>query len=589
MLDRLSVKTKLAFVCGILILLTVVVVITGLLMFNDIKQYADIRFQITIMSESYIGEVSAFRAYLFNGDSKFIEEHNQNNEKLHNILSGLKTNVNNPKILSLLNQFELLESKWKEISTDFIEKRKQVDAGLLSMQDLTTDFNNSSGPQLVREVDALDEKIKDETTSLIESTSQLPYVIMYSVLAVSLAIGVILTLLISRSIATPLRKLQEVVEVTSKGDLTSKIEINRSDEIGQLVTAFKRMTSSLTELVGRVVGTASDVSTVTQQISTSTEQMNASVQQVTGTVQQIAKSSQSQARSTEEINQSIEKLNQNMKELERKAQVTSESSQQVRKIAENGERSANEATDTITKMTRISEETRERIKSLVERSSQITSILGVIRKIADQTNLLALNAAIEAARAGESGKGFAVVADEVRRLAENSAKAVEDIDKQIQQIQEEAKITVNGIEEGNKQVVAGRETIIQSLENLKEISTTVQETVRSITSINSLVKDQVLTVEEIRNSTYKIASSAEENASGTEETATAMEEHSAGMEEIASATLNLNDLSEQLLDLIKTFKIPQQSEIIAPIQLMHKTVLPKKTKSTQIIHSKTGV
>ena len=588
MLDRLSVKTKLTFVCGILILLTVVVVISSFLMFNDIKQYADIRFQVTTMSDSYTSTVSAFRAYLFTGDSKFLDDYNQNDEKLHNILSGLKTNIDNQKILGLINQFELSKNKWKETLTSLIEKRKQVNDGLLSLQDLETDFINSSGPQLVREITTINEKIKDETTSLIESTSQLPYVIMYSVLTVSVAIGVVLTLLISRSIASPLRKLQAVVEVTSKGDLTTKLEINRSDEIGQLVTAFKRMTSSLTELVGRVVGTASDMSSVTQQISSSTEQMNASVQQVTGTVQQIAKSSQSQAQSTEEINQSIEKLNQNMKDLERKAQVTSESYQQVRKIAENGEKSANEATDTITKMTQISEETRERIKSLVERSSQITSILGVIRKIADQTNLLALNAAIEAARAGESGKGFAVVADEVRRLAENSAKAVEDIDKQIQQIQEEARITVNGIEEGNKQIVSGRETILQSLDNLKEISTTVQETVRNITSINSLIKDQVLTVEEIRNSTYKIASSAEENASGTEETATAMEEHSAGMEEIASATLNLNDLSEQLLDLIKTFKIPEQSEIIEPIKLTHKTSLPKKTKSAQIVHS-TGV
>ena len=95
----------------------------------------------------------------------------------------------------------------------------------------------------------------------------------------------------------------------------------------------------------------------------------------------------------------------------------------------------NEASSITGEATEMSKEAEIAVKTLNEASSQIGDLLTIIRDIAEKTNLLALNATIEAARAGEAGKGFAVVASEVKALANQTAKATEDIEHHIQLIQ----------------------------------------------------------------------------------------------------------------------------------------------------------
>ena len=97
---------------------------------------------------------------------------------------------------------------------------------------------------------------------------------------------------------------------------------------------------------------------------------------------------------------------------------------------------------------------REAILSLEETVERIGSFVGLITNIASQTNLLALNATIEAARAGEAGKGFAVVASEVKQLASQTAKATDEIGKQIGLIQEATKRSAEVTEETAKVVAA---------------------------------------------------------------------------------------------------------------------------------------
>lgn len=111
------------------------------------------------------------------------------------------------------------------------------------------------------------------------------------------------------------------------------------------------------------------------------------------------------------------------------------------------------------------------VGNLGKRSDEIGQIVETISGIAAQTNLLALNAAIEAARAGEQGRGFAVVADEVRKLAEQSAEAAANISKLIITIQQDTNSAVESIENGNRGVKDGMESVMATGEAFRIIET----------------------------------------------------------------------------------------------------------------------
>jgi len=193
-------------------------------------------------------------------------------------------------------------------------------------------------------------------------------------------------------------------------------------------------------------------------------------------------------------------------------------------------------------MSRIIELTNEssaKVKNLAAKSEKITSVVEVIREISEKTNLLALNAAIEAARAGESGRGFAVVADEVRRLAEGSAKSLEEIDKLIGEIQEDIHIAVASIDDSSKEIEEGRSVVDSSLNALSKISYKVQE----------------------------VAAVAEQNAFATDQAYAAVEQQTTATQEISSSSRNIALMAEQLAKKVRSFKVPSSE-------------LPSSSKST---------
>ena len=115
---------------------------------------------------------------------------------------------------------------------------------------------------------------------------------------------------------------------------------------------------------------------------------------------------------------------------------------------------------------RTSEDTHQKIELLAEAANQIGEVVSLITNIAEQTNLLALNATIEAARAGDAGKGFAVVANEVKNLANQTAKATDDIRTQVEGIQVATSNAVDAIAE-----------IAQTIRQLDGSSTTISAAV----------------------------------------------------------------------------------------------------------------
>lgn len=230
----------------------------------------------------------------------------------------------------------------------------------------------------------------------------------------------------SRSIIRRLRDMVDRFKDTTEGewDLTKRIEVTSSDEIGELMKWFNAFMGQLDEMIRaisqnalQVASASEELNLTSQQISVNSEETSAQASLVSSAVHQVSQNLLTVATGAEEMGASIREIAKNAAE--------------AAKVATAAVQVAGTATATVSK--------------LGESSTEIGQVIKAITSIAQQTNLLALNATIEAARAGEAGKGFAVVANEVKELAKETAKATEDISRKIGAIQADTREAVEAI------------------------------------------------------------------------------------------------------------------------------------------------
>ncbi|HEU4348709.1 MAG TPA: methyl-accepting chemotaxis protein [Actinoplanes sp.] len=249
-----------------------------------------------------------------------------------------------------------------------------------------------------------------------------------------LAIGVVLVLgvlvaaafalFVGRTLNRRLNALREVVSAMADGDLTERQPDNAANEIGEMSRAVHRAAGQLRVTMQTLAGMSaglSDRSTELQEasrgLSGSTDQASIRVGSIDAAAGEVSAGLQAVASGAEEMGAAI------------------------REIA----MSATEAAQVAATAVAAASTAKQLMMKLDASSAEIDSVVKAITAIAEQTNLLALNATIEAARAGETGKGFAVVAGEVKDLAQETAKATEEISRRTDIIQNDTRVTVEAI------------------------------------------------------------------------------------------------------------------------------------------------
>jgi len=178
------------------------------------------------------------------------------------------------------------------------------------------------------------------------------------------------------------------------------------------------------------------------------------------------------------------------------------------------------------------ERTNTVVSGLAEAAQKIGEVVNLITDIADQTNLLALNATIEAARAGDAGKGFAVVANEVKSLANQTARATEDIGREIGSVQTETRTAVSAIE-----------SISGIIGRINEVTSTIA----------SAVQEQDAATQEIARNVQQASQGTAEVSSTIVGVTEAAREAGSAAENVLQATSSLNEQSTQLKSMVERF------------------------------------
>jgi methyl-accepting chemotaxis protein len=322
--------------------------------------------------------------------------------------------------------------------------------------------------------------------------------ILFFIALLVLAGGFVIGMLIARAISRDMNRSVEFVTAVTKGDLTASIEINKTDEIGQLGHAMQEMVRNLDQVVKQVRSNADEVALASREVQ--------------GTSEHVSQSATEQAASVEEIAATIEEMASSIKA----SAVT----------ASEGRQQAVGATALVNENVELSRQMSEAMGEITTAAAHIREITDTVNQVAFQTNLLALNAAVEAARAGEHGKGFAVVAQEVRALAQRSADASREIKALIE-------ATVN-------KVSAGSELVTKVADAMEQIAVTTTSLSQSMEEIAAAASEQSTGVDELNRAVTQVDSTTQSNA--------------AVVEELAGNATTLLGSADYLLEAVKMFK-----------------------------------
>ncbi|PJH94162.1 methyl-accepting chemotaxis protein [Bacillus sp. SN1] len=514
------------------------------------KEMKQIQYRLTGLSNDE-------RGFLITGDKEYDEGMK---EKAEDVLKSLD------RINGLIDE-EKYQSNIEDIKTSFTQYRalnQQIltayssdpkKAETIHFGEERTLRKDVVDPAVDKLTDRLDQEVEDLKGEIRDNGKMSQWFIII-VTGISAMAGIVLSLLLLKSIMVPLRSMNKQLEEIAHGeaDLTKKVIVKNKDEFGQLAQSFNSFTQSLTQIVKQISSSSEQVAASSEELSANAEESKSTSEQISGAMQMAADSNVKQSSMTEKSAESITELLDSISSVASNTGNIADLSSSMRDKAEIGSKSVNKMLDQMKFIDTSVDSAGNGLQALVESTAEISDISSLITNISEQTNLLALNAAIEAARAGEQGKGFAVVAEEVRKLADETNKSANHIQSVVTTIQNESIETVNNIKIVQENVSSGIVLSQETTGNFNEILNLVEQVTSQIQEVAAATQQLTSGVEVIQHTVHTLAAGTKETSANTEAVAKSSQEQLNSMEEISYAAESLSQLAEELQTVINRFK-----------------------------------
>ena len=505
--------------------------------------------QANAITASAVDMETGMRGYLLAGQEKFLAPYTNGANLFGELVASLSQTVNdNPAQVQLLKEAKQTIGEWQENVTEptIALRRKIGDAK--TMDDMADLIGEARGKQFFDAFRATMADFRAEETGLMEqrqanneSTVSTTYLIIGISIAAALLIGLLLAWAIGNAIANPIKQMTIVMQRLAGGDTSAEVPgTERTDEIGEMAAAVQVFKDNAIEKIRLAEEQAqaekrteeekrqaqlkmaddleSSVKTIIDSVSSSASEMEAAAQSMSATAEETSAQSTTVTAAAQQANVSVETVSAAAEELSKSIEEVGRQVTQSTKISGDAVSEA--------------EKTNFSIKGLAEAAQKIGDVVELITSIAEQTNLLALNATIEAARAGDAGKGFAVVASEVKSLANQTAKATDEISQQITGIQTATEDSV--------QAIQGVGKIIHELDQIA-------------TAIAAAVEEQSAATGEIAANTQQAAKGTGDVSSNIEGITRAAGETGAASGQVLSSAQGLAEQSSNLSTEIDKF------------------------------------
>ncbi|QNU66102.1 hypothetical protein EHE19_014615 [Ruminiclostridium herbifermentans] len=325
----------------------------------------------------------------------------------------------------------------------------------------------------------------------------------------------------------------------------------------------KNESESLTNLLNKsitdIAESSETISKIAKNLNDGLTEANKATEHTMTSIINIAESTSSQRDLTTEAYNLVIDISDKIMEILERIKTVSSHSQDCLDFTNNGNNTIRSAISQIELINSNSSKLSNAMDILEKKSTEIGEITAIINSIAEKTNLLSLNASIEAARAGESGKGFSIIASEIRILAEQSKDSIININKIIEEVQNEVKNTTCITNESNNSVNEGIEIITKAGEIFGKILTSVNEISSYTNSVSKNVNDIYKNSHDVVLSISKTKKASESISKASQDVAAAAQQENATLEEISTIAETLYNMSAKLNNLVH-LATPKQTQ-----------------------------